>query len=187
MQLPNKKYNIIYADPAWQYKDKSKNRGGAQNHYKTMTDESIYTLPVWDIADDNCFLFMWSTMPKLKEGILTVKAWGFNYKTVAFVWIKANKRVNINQSVFIHTGIDEFLGMGSWTRANAELCLLGVKGKPKRQSASVRQVIYSPIRKHSEKPPETRDKIIELCGDLSKIELFARQKTKGWDVWGNEV
>ena len=105
-----------------------------------------------------------------------MEQWGFTYKTVAFVWVKQNKKAD-----------NLFWGMGHWTRSNAELCILATKGNPKRLSASVHQVIMSHIEKHSKKPDETRKRIVELVGDLPRVELFARQKTDGWDVWGNEV
>ena len=105
-----------------------------------------------------------------------IKAWGFRYKTVAFVWLKLNQG-----------GQGWFFGLGFWTRGNAEICLLATKGKPKRISNRVHQLIISPLRKHSQKPDEAREKIIQLVGDLPRIELFARQKIEGWDVWGNEV
>ena len=105
-----------------------------------------------------------------------MRAWGFSYKTVAFVWIKQNRKSD-----------SLFWGMGHWTRANAEFCMLATKGRPKRRSAGVHQVILSHIEEHSKKPDEARRRIVELMGDLPRIELFARQKTDGWDVWGNEV
>lgn len=157
------------------YSEKGKGRS-AENHYPTMTIQDICNLQVDKIADKNCVLFMWMTFPTLVEGLKVLEAWGFNYKTVAFVWIKQNKKTPTL-----------FWGLGFWTRANAEICILAVKGKPKRISAKVHQVIISPTEKHSKKPDETRKRIVELLGDLPRIELFARQKTKGWDVWGNEV
>ena len=141
-----------------------------------MSADDICSLPVADIAEDNCVLFLWVTFPNLQESFRVIKAWGFEYRTVAFVWVKRNKKA-----------INWFMGLGYWTRANAEICLLAVKGKPKRVSKSVRQIIDSPIERHSKKPDETRERIIDLMGDLPRIELFARQKTDGWDVWGNEV
>ena len=141
-----------------------------------MSADDICSLPVADIAEDNSVLFLWVTFPNLQESFRVIKAWGFEYRTVAFVWVKRNKKA-----------INWFMGLGYWTRANAEICLLAVKGKPKRISKSVRQVIDSPIERHSKKPDETRERIVELMGDLPRIELFARQKTDGWEVWGNEV
>lgn len=176
--MAEKKYNIIYADPPWQYKVYSKKGLGrsAEHHYPTMDIEDICALPVGNLAAKDCALFLWVTMPCLKDGLRTLEQWGFTYKTVAFVWIKQNKKAD-----------SLFLGMGHWTRSNAELCILATKGNPKRLSASVHQVIMSHIEKHSKKPDETRERIVELVGDLPRVELFARQKTDGWDVWGNEV
>lgn len=105
-----------------------------------------------------------------------IEAWGFTYKTVAFAWVKQNKKSD-----------SLFWGMGFWTRANVELCILATKGRPRRISAGVHQVIVSHIEEHSKKPQEARDRIIRLLGDVPRLELFARQKTEGWDVWGNEV
>lgn len=171
-------FNIIYADPAWSYNDKchSGKRGAGYKYTVTGTKE-IAALPVADLAAENCTLFMWATFPMLPDAFHVMAAWGFTYKTAAFVWVKTNK-----------TATDtDFFGMGNWTRANAEVCLLGVRGKPKRINAGVRQVIRRPIMGHSEKPPEVRDRIVELMGDVPRVELFARQVTPGWAVWGNEV
>ena len=175
IQLPQKKYNIIYADPPWSYSDKGCN-GNADEHYQTMTITDICKMPVSDIADKNCIVFMWATYPMLKEAIKVIEAWGFTYKSIAFQWVKQNR-----------SGNGYFFGLGRWTRGNTEPCLLAVKGKPKRISASVGQLIFSPLRQHSQKPDETRDKIVELMGDLPRIELFARQRADGWDAWGNEA
>lgn len=196
--LPGKKYNIIYADPPWSYEDKaSAGNRGAGFKYDLMTDTEIYDLPVQDIAADDCILFMWATYPKIQEALNTIKAWGFTYKTIGFQWIKENK-----------SGNGHFMGMGHWTRANSEPCLIATKGdavhvvldeegsapcliatkgKPKRISAGVRQLVFSPLRAHSQKPDEVRDKIVELVGDLPRIELFARSAAEGWDCWGNEA
>tara|TARA_Y100001938_G_scaffold146020_1_gene223963 strand:- start:432 stop:968 length:537 start_codon:yes stop_codon:yes gene_type:complete len=175
--LPDKKYNIIYADPAWSYRDKaSAGKRGACFKYPTVTQDWLNKLPVQEISNNDCILFIWVTHPKLNEVFDLIKNWGFEYKTCAFTWVKRNKKANT-----------WFMGMGRWTRANSELCLLATKGKPKRLSASVRSIIDTPIEQHSKKPDCTRDKIVELMGDLPRIELFARQKVEGWDCWGNEV
>lgn len=177
MPMPGK-YGIIYADPPWHYKVYSKKGEGrsAESHYPTMSIDDIRALPVSELSGDNCVLFLWITFPMLKEALSVIEAWGFQYKTVAFVWIKLNKKV-----------ASLFWGMGFWTRANAEFCILATKGRPKRISAKVHQVIVSAVEEHSKKPDETRRRIIQLMGDLPRIELFARKKTAGWDVWGNEV
>ena len=171
------KYNIIYADPPWSYRDKaSAGNRGACYKYLLMTIDDIKALPVADLAADDCVLFLWVTMPKLNEVFEVIDSWGFNYKTVAFMWVKKNKKAD-----------SWFMGMGNWTRSNGEICLLATKGKPKRESASVHSICDARIREHSRKPDEIRDRIIELCGDVPRVELFARQATPGWDVWGNEV
>lgn len=173
----DKKYQIIYADPPWAYKDKaSAGKRGACFKYPVMDPKDICNFPVKNIAANDCVLFMWVTMPKLSECFDVIKAWGFEYKTCAFTWIKKNKKTP-----------SLFWGMETWTRANAELCLIATKGKPKRQSAGVHSVIISPVEQHSKKPDETRARIVELCGDLPRIELFARQTAEGWDCFGNEV
>lgn len=184
MIFPDKKYQIIYADPPWQYKNYNyattltgiKAKRGVVKEYPTMSIEAIKSLPVHEIVDDNCVLFIWVTFPLIQEGFDTIKAWGFNYKTLGFNWIKRNKNAP-----------SWFWGMGNWTRSNSEICLMATNGKPKRASAKVHSVIDTPIERHSKKPDITRDKIVELCGDLPRIELFARQKFDGWDCWGNEV
>ena len=170
-----KKYKIIYADPPWQYK-RSKVQGAAEKHYPTMQLNELCALPVAELADQDCILFLWATFPQLNEALELIKAWGFTYKSVAFVWLKLNRKSRT-----------WFYGLGFWTRGNAEICLLATKGHPKRKSAAVHQFIISPIEQHSKKPDEAREKIIALMGDLPRIELFARQHTPGWDVWGNEV
>lgn len=169
------KYQIIYADPPWRYEN-SGGQGVAENHYKTMSVEEICNLPISTLTDKNAVLFLWVTFPQLAEAFRVIEAWGFKYKTVGFVWIKQNR-----------SGNGFFFGLGYWTRSNAEVCLLATKGKPKRQSRKVSQLIISPLERHSKKPDKTRDLIVELMGDLPRLELFARESTPGWDVWGNEV
>lgn len=141
-----------------------------------MSINDICTLPIKEISDKDCVLFMWMTFPTLKEGMKVIEEWGFKYKTVAFVWVKQNRKTP-----------SLFWGLGFWTRANAEICILATKGKPKRISAKVHQVVVSPIEEHSKKPDEVRKRIVELLGDIPRIELFARQKADSWDTWGNEV
>ena len=141
-----------------------------------MSIESISALPVSSLTDNDAILFLWVTLPLLPEALNVIRAWGFIYKTAAFVWIKQNKK-----------SASLFWGLGHWTRANAEICLLATKGHPKRFSAKVHQVIISPVEEHSKKPDVIRKKIVELAGNLPRVELFARQATPGWDVWGNEV
>lgn len=157
------------------YSEKGLGRS-AENHYPTMSLEDIKNLPINNLADKNCVLFMWTTIPLLKDSFSVLDSWGFEYKSIAFVRIKLNKKSDTL-----------FWGMGHWTRSNAELCILATKGHPKRKSAKVHQVIMSHIQQHSKKPDEARERIIELIGDLPRIELFAREKKDGWDSWGNEI
>jgi len=183
------KYNIIYADPPWNYDDKLKHKGGAERHYSTMSTDDICAMKVADIAHDNAALFIWGCWPKLFETQRVIKSWGFKYKTCAFIWVKVNKKTDVKQgSLFYDEDMfDKFWGMGHWTRSNSEFCLLALRGKIKRQAANINQIIYFPIREHSKKPDETRDKIVQLIGDLPRIELFSRKTTPGWHVFGNEV
>lgn len=171
-----KKYQIIYADPPWSYNDKMSGHSFSLDHeYITQHKNWIQALPISDICDKDAVLFLWVVSPLLDEGISTLKEWGFKYKTLAFNWIKKTK--NGKQ---VHN-------LGRWTMGGSELCLLGVKGHPKRAVKNVKQIVEAERTKHSKKPDEIRTRIVELMGDLPRIELFARQKTEGWDVWGNEV
>jgi len=173
-----KKYKIIYADPPWQYRVYSKKGQGrsAENHYHTMNIKDIMALPVDKIADKDCILFLWITFPCLKEGIEVMERWGFKYKTCGFNWVKRNKKKNTY-----------FMGLGFWTRSNSEVCLIGTKGQLKRVSKSVPQICDARIMEHSKKPAEIRERIVELCGELPRVELFARDKVKGWDSLGDEI
>jgi len=146
------------------------------DHYPVMSIDDIANMPVQDLANDNCVLFMWVTLPKLNEFMKVINGWGFEYKTTAFVWAKKNKKAD-----------SFFMGLGRWTRANPEICVLATKGNISRKSNAVRQLQVFPIERHSKKPDEFRDLILELVGDLPRIELFARQTAEGWDSWGNEV
>ena len=175
-----KKYGIIYADPPWKYNSranhKTRFRGGACGHYDLMSMEEIKALPLQEISADNCALFMWCTFPYLDEQIKLFKHWGFKYRTLGFSWIKTNPKNG-----------KPFFGVGYYAKSNAEVCLLGTKGKMKPVSNSVSSCVIAPRREHSRKPDEVRERIVQLFGDLPRIELFARENTEGWDVWGNEV
>ncbi len=171
----SRKYSIIYADPPWKYKQRNVN-GAAERHYQTMSIDALCELPVDNLAATDSTLFLWSTFPTLPDAMRLIKEWGFTYKTVGFVWIKKNRKADT-----------WFYGTGFWTRSNAEICLLATKGHPKRLAANIHQLIVTPVEAHSKKPDDARDKIVALMGDLPRVELFARQKTPGWDVWGNEV
>ena len=141
-----------------------------------MDIQELCTLPVPQISAKDSVLFLWTTFPKLPDALRLISAWGFQFKTVAFCWVKQNRNAK-----------SWFCGLGFWTRGNAEICLLATRGKPKRAAADVPQLIVSPREEHSKKPDETRDRIVRLMGDLPRVELFARQAPPGWDVWGNEV
>ena len=182
--FPDKKYQIIYADPPWQYNDKMIGHQGAETHYKTMSNKDICLLPLNEITDNNCALFIWVTNPLLIEALEVIKFWGFKYKTVAFCWNKMSNNGNL-----IHN-------MGRWTMGNIEICLLATKGHPVRITKNIKQLVINVRSRHSKKPSEVRKRIVQLMGDLPRIELFARpskdllfedESYKGWDVWGNEV
>ncbi len=169
-------FEIILADPPWSYNDKAKagNRG-ASCHYQTMTDQEICALPVQSIAADNSALFLWATAPRLPVAFEVMKSWGFTYKTVAFVWEKTNKDGS------------PAMGLGHYTRANAEFVLFGISGKMRRVDAGVHQIVRAQRQRHSVKPAEVHDRIVRLFGDVPRCELFARTVPPGWAVWGNEV
>jgi len=177
------KYNIIYADPPWNFSSKElqkydgKRFTSIDKHYPTQRKDYIKELPVKDITDDDCALFLWTTDAHIKEAIETMEAWGFKYITIAFIWEKETS-----------TG-KTAANLGSWTMKNYEICLLGIKGKMLKYKKvnNIYQKVKAQRTKHSKKPEEVRQRIEMLFGDLPKIELFARQKVDGWDVWGNEV
>ena len=173
-----KTYSIILADPPWPYlwgKGKDGGNFAPEKHYPTMPLEDICALDVKSLRDKNCALFLWATMPTLPDAFKVMEAWGFKYKTCAFTWVKIKKDGR------------PLAGMGSYTKSNIEVCLLGMRGHIKAVDKTVRQIVESPRRGHSVKPLEVRDRIVQLFGDLPRIELFARQKVKGWDAFGNEI
>ena len=168
-----KKYQIILADPPWEWKTYSEKgrEKTPDRHYPLMSLEQLSKLPIKNISDNNCILFMWVQDAHLKNAIRLGEDWGFTYKTIGFVWDKQN------------------FGMGYWTRKGAEICLLFTKGNPKRSAwgRGVRQFLSERAQEHSRKPEEIKKRIIILMGDLPRIELFARQKTPGWDCIGNDI
>jgi N6-adenosine-specific RNA methylase IME4 len=177
------RFQVVYADPAWSY-DNRTIRGGAEHHYPTMTVEQICALPVAKLAAPDAALFLWATWPTLPDALRVIDAWGFKFKNCAFTWVKTTK-----------TGGDA-VGLGHWTRGNTEPCLFATRGRPQRVDASVRQVLLTELAeetifaergRHSAKPPETRDRIVRLMGDVPRIELFARDRVAGWHAWGNQV
>lgn len=179
-EFNNKKFNVIYADPAWSFNSKKTGgsmRSGASQKYDVMSIEDLKAFPVQDLADENCLLVMWWVGAMPQEAIDLVSAWGFKLKNMnGFVWNKLTKK-----------GLP-FFGMGYYSRAGSEAAIIAVKGKPDIKSRSVRAVVTAPVGKHSEKPNEFRERIIEMMGkDCHKIELFARQKSEGFESWGNEL
>ena len=181
--FPDKKYQIIYADPPWQFSSKElqkyngKRFTSMDKHYPTQHKDWIKNLPIKNIADNNCALFLWSTDAHIKEAIEVMESWGFKYITIVFIWEKITK-----------TG-KTVANLGAWTMKNYEICLLGTRGKmlQYKKANNIYQKVKALRTKHSKKPSEVRNRIVQLFGDLLRIELFARQKTEGWDVWGNEV
>lgn len=175
--VPRGKYQVILADPPWTFQTRSDKGLGksAQAHYDCMSQDEILALPVQELAARDCALFLWATWPTLPQAFKVIEAWGFTYKGLAWEWIKFNKE----------TGKYAF-GTGYGTRKNVEPCLLATRGAPKRLSASVRDIIMSPRREHSRKPPEQYKNIEALFGG-PYLELFARHREHGWDAWGNQV
>lgn len=180
-----KKYKIIYADPPWSFGNRMYSSNKNDHHraitraYPVMKTEDISSLPVGNIADEDCVLFIWTTDAHLPDSIEVIKRWGFKFKSVAFYWLK--KEMSGKQVCY----------MGQWTMKNGEICLIATKGKMTKylKSRKVRQLTEAPRdrKRHSGKPKAVREKIEIMFGDIPRIELFAREKTPGWDVWGNEV
>jgi N6-adenosine-specific RNA methylase IME4 len=169
-------YQILYADPCWDYDNRIQHNGkettgSAIYHYPTMKIEELKKLNVPSITDKNALLFMWSSSPHLPQAIELMNAWGFEYKTIAFVWDK--QKVN----------------PGYYTMSQVEICLVGKKGNipSPRGTRNERQFLSEMRGRHSQKPSEVRDRIVKMFPEQKKVELFARQKVDGWDCWGNEV
>lgn len=169
LPFPDKKYDVILADPPWNY-DFSTPRRQVENHYDTMTLDEIKELPVSSISSDACVLYLWATAPKLIEALDVMKSWEFTYKTQC-IWDK------------------EIIGMGFWFRGQHEMLLVGTKGKthPPAQSDRDSSVYRERRGRHSAKPSYYQDRIEAYFPNASRIELFARTQRKNWDAWGNEV
>ncbi len=174
--FPDKKYDIVYADPPWKaptkecIAKKSTITGDDSFHYPAMSTEDICNLPLKEITAKNSLLFLWVRSPALEDGLIVGKRWGFKLSTIAFVWHK--QRAN----------------PGHYTMSECEICLVFKKGKiPPKERHNIRQFLSEKRTKHSKKPDEIRNRINEMFPKCNKIELFARKKSKGWDVWGNEV
>ncbi|KKY70294.1 DNA methyltransferase [Morganella morganii] len=192
-----KKYDLLLADPPWSYNNKSSN-GAADNHYNTTDPYSLERLHVEDIASDNSVLCMWYTGNFALEAIKLAEAWNFKVKNMfCFAWVKLNKnagdRIDKNppEDAFDFMEIlnnETKINCGNYTRQNIEMCLVATRGKGlPRRSASVRQIVYSCLGEHSEKPKEVHHRLEELYGDVPRIELFAREKYGEWDVYGDQV
>ena len=176
-------YRAILADPPWRfstYSDKGKGRS-AEAHYDCMTLADIKAMPVADWAAKDAVLFLWATDPLLPRALEVIAAWGFTYKTVAFYWAKLNK----GRGGLVLGQRDFFTGMGFWTRANPEPCLLATKGRPQRRATDVAKLMIAPRREHSRKPDETHERIERLV-DGPYLELFARASRPGWDRLGDQ-
>jgi len=213
--IPKNKYQIIYADPPWQFNTWSNKGRGRCPKYNTMpVSKMAECFPVQEIIEKDCVLFMWGTWPRLKDCLkLMEEGWGFTYKTGVFDWGKVTKqsfkifKAHCERQ-YTPTQEDYFefldqivaMGTGYWSRGNSEFCLLGTCGKPKRKdrqplvidddafiARSIRQLLLRPRGRHSEKPAEIRERIIKLIGDVPRIEFFAREHVSGWDVFGDEV
>lgn len=183
--MNKKKYKIIYADPPWSYNDKMSGHSFSLDHeYETQGLEWIKSLSVGSITDKDCVLFLWAVSPLMPEALQVIQAWGFKYKTIAFVWSKK------------YANGEPVSNLGRWTMGNVELCLLATKGKPQRITKNIKQLIEDYRAEHSRKPDSIRERIVELMGDLPRIELFAREDNQptltgkkifdGWDVFGDE-
>lgn len=166
-------------------------RKNGRSDYDVMNTADIADLPVSEITDRNCALFMWGTYPKLRDAFQVMDGWGFEYKTVAFTWVKLiPKWVDRFYTCLENTHPEHFIsklfhfGLGYWTHGNPEIVLLGTKGKPKRVSKFVANLVIAPRGRHSAKPPEVRDRIVELIGDVPRLEMFARDSAPGWDATG---
>lgn len=188
--LPRGHYRAILADPPWHFKfwwgghEKRKPAGRRRDEigppYDTMKEDALCELSVSQLAAEDCVLFLWTCWPVVEQSFRVIDAWGFTYKTCAFSWMKADPyRLFADDKT-------PFAGMGYWTRANTEPCLLATRGKPKRLNADVRQGIIAPRREHSRKPDCVHERIERLVAG-PYLELFARQRRPGWDCWGNET
>jgi N6-adenosine-specific RNA methylase IME4 len=174
-----KRYNIIYADPPWEYRNpRVQLNSGASAHYTTLPTHILKTLKVSNLALEQSVLFMWATAPIMKEALDVMQAWGYTYKTIAFTWIKETKEGCLFKS-----------GPGYYTRSGSEFCLLGTRWRTplERTSRSIPQLVFAPRTTHSEKPAVVRERITELYGELPRIELFSRHVVPGWDRHGFDM
>lgn len=195
--LPKNHYGVILADPPWAFQTWWSGRSNklpspkkkfsypsraSKPAYEVMREEELNALPVADLAAEDCVLFLWTCWPILPWSLRTIEAWGFEYKTCGFCWVKAHAK----QIDMFRDDIEPHMTLGYWTRANSEVCLLATRGDPKRNSTDVRQAIIEPRREHSRKPDQIHERIERLVSG-PYLELFARQSRPGWDTWGNET
>lgn len=181
--MVTKKYKVIYADPPWYfgsggvYQDSGRPVRKTSEQYLLTKTKELKNIPIQDICDKDALLFMWTTDQHLPDALELMKSWGFRYCTIAFYWVKKTNKGNNCYNV------------GCWTMKSVEMVLLGLHGKPMhfKIKRNVKQLVEAERKQHSQKPDEVRERIVDLVGDLPRIELFARQKRDGWDVWGNEV
>lgn len=196
-ELPKGHFGAILADPPWAFQTWWSGRSNklpspkkkfsypsraTEPQYDVLREDELNALPVGDLAADDCVLFLWTCWPVLQWSLRTIEAWGFEYKTCGFCWVKARA----NQIEMFQEEIDPHMTLGYWTRSNSEVCLLATKGKPKRIAADVKQAIIEPRREHSRKPDGIHERIERLVAG-PYLELFARQQRPGWTVWGNQT
>jgi len=199
------KYQIILLDPPWHYNNranhKTRFRGGVHGHYPTMTMQQIAALPVPQLAANDCAVLLWCTFPYLDVQIKLFQHWGFKFRTQLLTWIKLNPvgydiphddpNYSASKEYVRYSGDglyhSVFFGVGHYAKSNAEVLLLGMRGKVKVQSDCVSSVVLAPRRRHSQKPEESYTRIETLFGDVPRIELFARQRRVGWDTHGNDL
>lgn len=192
MPLPPGPFDVILADPPWAYATFTPlvvSDRAPEKHYRTMRLADLKAMPVSKIAAPDCHLFMWTTAPFLETSLAVMRAWGFKYSSSAFVWVKLRGGYSADQiSAFGPVEKDVALGLGHTTRKQSEWCLLGRRGSPRRHSKATHEIILAPLREHSRKPDEARQRIEAYAGpDARRLELFARTAAPGWQAWGDEV
>ena len=182
LPFPNRRYSVIYADPPWHYYGDPNKDQAAAKHYDLMSNADISALPVRSITAPDAALFLWATMPRLPEAIEVMRAWGFHYRGAAYVWVKTARDGHVISGQGVRP---------TFTKPTTELVLVGStcrRGRPLPLLTEAQgQVILAPRARHSEKPAIFGQRIVELVGDVPRIELFARRRVAGWDAWGNEI
>lgn len=195
--LPRGHFKAILADPPWAFQTWWSGRNSklpspkkkfsypsraTEPAYEVMQEDELNALPIREVAAEDCVLFLWTCWPVIQWAFRTIEAWGFQYKTCGFCWVKARA----SQLEMFDDHIDPHMTLGYWTRANSEVCLLATRGSPKRLNADVKQAIVEPRREHSRKPDCVYERIERLV-EGPYLELFARTRRPGWTAWGNEV